>query len=217
MAAVSEADTSEGGPSQLKLNPLAGREMTTETFLDDWSRRYGNVPPVGYLLRPRFESVWLRMHSLPESKRYAETAVEWLELLRRHREVAETVLGSGPIVLIAAFYGEEIDESVTNELVPGTALNLQRLDRLTRSPDEECESVITVFGLETTLDNLPFEKLVRAVADDAISPVSLVRSDNLRVYAPYDGGADLFLETPALRDELKIRWNAWLSHRDDGL
>ncbi|MCA9708875.1 MAG: hypothetical protein KDK70_23725, partial [Myxococcales bacterium] len=57
-----------------------------------WSERFGQTSPLGYRLRAAFPERWLRIHSLPQSKRYPDSAAELDVLLHRHRTVAAAVL-----------------------------------------------------------------------------------------------------------------------------
>jgi len=59
-----------------------------------WKAHLGDLAPVGHLMRVALPDRWLRIHSLPDSKRYAETADEYAELLRRHNEVVSEILGA---------------------------------------------------------------------------------------------------------------------------
>jgi hypothetical protein len=54
-------------------------------FNADWHRLRAGLFPIGYLLRRDGATHWLRFHSLPASKRYAETPDEWQILLSRRK------------------------------------------------------------------------------------------------------------------------------------
>jgi len=60
-----------------------------------WNEQFPDSPPVGFMLRQAYPQRWLRIHSLPESKRFAETKEEYTELLLRHNIVATETLGEG--------------------------------------------------------------------------------------------------------------------------
>src|SRR5215208_4167866 len=60
-----------------------------------WGEHFPGSAPVGFMLRQIYDERWLRIHSLPESKRYADTVGEYAELLRRHNQVATDALGDG--------------------------------------------------------------------------------------------------------------------------
>ena len=60
------------------------------------------------------------------------------------------------------------------------------------------------------------DPLIRSVAEDQIQAL-LVSLESGRVYAPYDGGADLFLRSAAERDLMQKRYQQWLSSHPEGL
>lgn len=63
--------------------------MSTSTTLSKaWRARFGEVLPAGFLCREALSDRWLRIHSLPESKRYPADPSEMAELLSRHNRVA---------------------------------------------------------------------------------------------------------------------------------
>ena len=55
-----------------------------------------------------------------------------------------------------------------------------------------------------------------AVADNRVSGL-FAALETGSVYAPYDGGADLFFPTGWERDLARERYDGWLSSRPDGL
>lgn len=55
---------------------------------DWWTTHFGLTPPLGFRLRAAYPERWLRIHSLPESKRYPNTSAELELLLDRHAAVA---------------------------------------------------------------------------------------------------------------------------------
>jgi hypothetical protein len=55
------------------------------------------------------------------------------------------------------------------------------------------------------------------VANALLGPFLIVSEATGRVYAPYDGGADLFVETEAERDALRTKYSGWLSTHPSGL
>lgn len=57
-----------------------------------WERKWPGSEPLGYLLPVSNHDRWVRFHSLPEFKRYAETPAEYEEVVRRHRAVLAELL-----------------------------------------------------------------------------------------------------------------------------
>ncbi len=65
------------------------------SFRHDWELCYPGYHPVGYRLRISGATHWLRFHSLPRSKRHADTDAEWAELLYRQERLGEEIFGFG--------------------------------------------------------------------------------------------------------------------------
>lgn len=61
-----------------------------------------------------------------------------------------------------------------------------------------------------------FLPILDAVAEDATCAL-FASADASRIYAPYDGGADLFTTDPAQLTALRVALKAYLSPRSDGL
>ena len=54
-------------------------------FLAHWKAWYPDSPPLAFALREIYPDLWLRIHSLPQGKRYAETDSEQaLQLAERY-------------------------------------------------------------------------------------------------------------------------------------
>ena len=72
-----------------------------------WNDYFGNLPPRGHLMREPLLVRWLRIHSLPESKRYADNDQEYSELLERHHRVSCEILGvDQDSILFASIWGD---------------------------------------------------------------------------------------------------------------
>jgi hypothetical protein len=50
--------------------------MTEIEFIDYWNKEYPKTIPINHQLKLIYQDRWFRIHSLPESKRYAETKSE---------------------------------------------------------------------------------------------------------------------------------------------
>ena len=79
--------------------------MHSPLLAKSWKCTFDGALPAGFLLRQHFPDRWLRVHSLPEAKRYPSCAAEYEEILNRHNTVAAYVLGEGSkcSVFIARF------------------------------------------------------------------------------------------------------------------
>jgi hypothetical protein len=57
-----------------------------------WARVWGDCRPGSYELRGCLHDRWVRFHSLPGPKRYADDEAEYAEILRRHLAVLSELL-----------------------------------------------------------------------------------------------------------------------------
>ncbi len=181
---------------------------------------YENLPAVGHVLRHGLSKRWLRVHSLPESKRYAETDAEYVELLRRHNEVALDLLGQDETAfLYLHHWGTAADFSAAYSRFPwATALESYETTTAVRSrPDLAPAEDPCIAGFSIRWSPHAWDGMLRDVADDRVPSVVLVNPKTGEAYAPYDGGADLFLAHSGRIATLATRWSAWLSKRPDGL
>lgn len=182
-----------------------------------WRRAFGDVVPVGFLCRAGLPSRWLRIHSLPGSKRYPDHEAEYQELLRRHNHVATTLLGEGEeCLLFVATLGQQPGSPSEPEVPSLDAAAFFRVPELLvpeTAEDPEVEVAVTIVSWHANR----FDPLITAVADGRAGPVLFANCDRRAAYAPYDGGADLFLDSPERVAQMKITWTNWSSPRHDGL
>lgn len=70
-----------------------------------WARSWPDADPIGHQVRAAYPDRWIRFHTLPGSKRYAEPVGEYAEIARRQRVVLAELLGertAEDLVIIAA-------------------------------------------------------------------------------------------------------------------
>ncbi|GLY04269.1 hypothetical protein [Actinoplanes sp. NBRC 101535] len=208
----------------------SGRQATPENEVEFWP------PPEGrhrlqdawrlrwpqllrsFFTRRGYADRWVRFHSLPESKRYADTPLEYETILHRHNTVLKELVAQGSDLQVITL--EPAFSPVPRHRTPV-------LEDLL--PDAECWLVMSWPDLDPTLAFMHayvsrvawqpgrLDELLRRVADDELPRVVIAPSDLAWVYGPYDGGADVLLDTPDLRDRLRDRYSAWLSSHPGGL
>lgn len=182
-------------------------------FRARWQAWYPDTAPHGYEMRASHPDRWLRIHSLPGSKRYPESDADRAILLERHNAVATEALHGAPSVLLGYdYYG--VYQFPAHHLLRAWVVDAPPVLRI--APDDDEADATSVF--EGRIDWVPgaMDELLLHVADDRIR-LLLLNWDTGAVYAPYDGGADLFWPTPAECRIARQRFGAWLSPRVDGL
>jgi hypothetical protein len=200
---------------------MAGTSFDSAQLPDDfWSRNYGDAEPVAHELRDRYPDRWIRFHSLPAAKRYAETPAEWETLLDRQNQVIDHLAVRGqPIVIVTSTWGF----SVTPAGAAANLLNLGLPVTHWRSvPQDEPQNDYAPVFLQlhySTIDWQPgiLDHLIRLVADDQLRNVMLFQPDADWLIHPYDGGMDVILGNSIDRDTLAQKYNAWRSDRADGM
>ena len=186
--------------------------MPPHTIAQQWRSKFGNTLPAGFLCRRVISDRWLRVHSLPLSKRYAETDAERLELLRRQNAVATFALGEGTdCLLFITRFGEDTGWSSLEE-VPLGGEKPEHVFSAQEDGDELQFFALPVIWRENSLN-----ELIVAVADGRTGPVLFTNIQRRQIYAPYDGGADLFFASPDAAISAHGRFGEWLSSREDGL
>ena len=192
--------------------------MDTNSVAAAWTNAFGAVAPVGFACRERLRDRWLRIHSLPQSKRYPESASEYAELLRRHNEVATTTLGLTACTLFIGQIGSSRgvpDIASLPTLASGKWVGVAELSMpLDQDVDDEW---VRIAAAPVTWERGNFDDLIRAVAEEKVGHILFANLDLAQAYAPYDGGADLIFRSSADVDAMGKRWAGWLSSRRDGL
>lgn len=198
-------------------NELPGAGMIN--FERDWSLYYPGYYPIGYMLRTAGARHWLRFHSLIDSKRYADTDDERQALLSRQEELASEILGyDNPCWLVQTRWQSQ-ERAV--DIADADDLYRAQRDHDIRFSFRFCDDDIPqntwdVYAAATHWEPSKFSELLLAIADEK-AVCTLWLSTAGAVFAPYDGGVDLFLPTLAEAERLRTAHPNWLSRRPDGL
>lgn len=193
-----------------------GQTVNTDEI---WRAHYGDLPPVAHLIRQPLAERWLRIHSLPESKRYAETDCEHTELLHRHNCVgAEILRHSGDAILfVHAWTDSRAFATAFEEFSWARRCGLLNATVKIVPSVVDSDEAVAYAGCIISRGSAEWEAVIRDVAEDHLSSVVFCNPTSGELYAPYDGGADIFASTPARASHLKSRWRSWLSPHPAGL
>jgi hypothetical protein len=97
--------------------------MTKVQLNTFWQSNFPNCPPINYLFKIFYTDRWLRIHSLPDSKRYAETAEEWQVLLQTQNSILDDVFSNNDkVILFTGVYSNTTITFAENNLSDNVAL-----------------------------------------------------------------------------------------------
>lgn len=191
-------------------------------FEQSWKCLHPNSYPVGYMMRGAGDPNWLRFHSLPESKRYADNPDERVLLLARHNRIAAEVFGNGsPLWLVQTCWETPegmCEASDTQEQFRACRdYDLAWAFRFLVDEDDEDEHAWNVHAAQTVWADGKFDELLWDIANENAAPTIWMSASTGAVFAPYDGGIDLFLPTQELVQRLRASYPEWLSDHPEGL
>ena len=200
--------------------------MTAAEFQPIWSAAMGQVNPI-YLFQGKFQDRWFRIHSLPNSKRYADTPAEWQLLLQRQHTLFHDFLGAeNRLLLLTGYYTHDATEHATGfqdfltqepafselSFTPLPTVDLHAFDSEAYDPGTHYWPLIAELALNVS----QLHGILCAVADDVSRAVFIGERSHV-LLAPYDGGVDIIVTNSQLRDHYRPKYSAWLSARADGL
>jgi hypothetical protein len=189
-----------------------------------WTLHWPDIRPITYELRGSAHDQWVRFHSLPHSKRYAESEDEYQEILRRGQMILAELSGPGTdndsIVVVRYAWStspepDPEDVQVADLLNVGLYWTSLPIDPDQRTPDEE-EQWVHLFVHKSFWRGGELDSLFLRVADDHERAL-IMPTDLGWLLAPYDGGMDVVVATTKMRDELKGSHADWLSALPSGL
>jgi hypothetical protein len=177
-----------------------------------WQQRWAGCPPVGHQLRGPYRDVWVRFHSLPEPKRYAQDEKEYAIVLDRYNTVLDELFADTDVYVITPVW-------TTGPDVPPDqpAASYWQSLLLADDPDPEFRTYYHLFAARQRWQRGCVDGLLREVADDKLADVLITDIQLRRIHHPYDGGADVFLTSPEERDRMRDVHATWLSSHPSGL
>ncbi|WP_309144277.1 hypothetical protein [Streptomyces sp. BR123] len=184
-----------------------------------WQAQRPAGPVLPWDLKTVYGNRWVRFHSLPESKRYADDEAEYAVLLDRYNTVLDELFADGEVCVVTIDWTDPAETADPPEwTVLRRALHpAGTLWTVLDEPSDPGPDQLWYFYA----DRRPWvrgclDPLLRAAADAAVSGVLVTDPDLTRIHHAYDGGADVILPTPGERDRLRDRHSAWLSAHPSG-
>jgi len=206
--------------------------MTAEQFDAFWQRTYPGTVPLSYRLRDAYPTRWLRIHSLPDSKRYPSRKDEWETLLARQNRVLADVLELEERVMLVTgeyefdslhttpslewqFSADECLAHLSFTLL--TPIDLAKLPPDPRAVGEyKPGDVYRLVMTEVQWQPHAWDPILKAIAEDELRAFFVSIAHECLI-APYDGGIDFIFKNQRTRDHYRMKYHAWLSTREDGL
>jgi hypothetical protein len=177
--------------------------MNKKQFEDYWAKNYPETSPINYLFRTNLKDKWFRIHSLPNSKRYADTEEEYKMIADRQNTIIDDLIMPNAKIKVVINYIE-----ISNPL-------FKKYDfvNLGVYVDKQGEAVFQsfLFGIKWNTNEL--DDLLKYIANDEMR--AFIIGNNCLI-APYDGGMDIYLNDSETRDFYKNKYKEWLSIREDG-
>ncbi|WP_114790431.1 hypothetical protein U0035_14230 [Niabella yanshanensis] len=197
--------------------------MTKEAFQQLWALHYRDTVPISHLFKHSYADRWFRIHSLPESKRYAENEEEWEILLSRQNEIITDLFGPDtPILIVTGEYCWDESKSIhiTEEeeiFKPFSFILLDNieLNKVGKEQYNEHNFYRPAFASAIWKRNY-HDGLLREIANDN-TRAFFVSFDKNVIVAPYDGGIDFILKDILTKEKYKNKFVKWLSEHESGL
>lgn len=176
-----------------------------------WKTHYPNASPTGWMMRNAGAKYWIRFHSLPESKQYADDEEEWAILLSRQNELAAEVIGEGQICWMVQSRWPASDQGNELDYFRETRENgLNNAFTFLSEIDEDDAVQWTAAAILTVWHQGAFDGALRRIADEKAGPTIWISVATGSVFAPYDGGVDLFLDDEGKMNALRNKHEEWL-------
>jgi len=190
--------------------------MKSEKFDSWWTSKFPEAIPFGHELKDVYPNRWFRIHSLPGSKRYADTEEEYQIMLERQNALIKDIIGEGEeVVFVVTLYDDDIASGNYAEISEFDEFQQVGLILLQEEEYYEATSA-SIYAEETIWESNKRNQILKAIADDKIR-IMVVSSRKNRIVYPYDGGVDLILESEKVRDNYKMKYKKWLSSHPEGL
>jgi hypothetical protein len=195
--------------------------LTPEGFENLWLLNYSSTLPISHVFKHEYTDRWFRIHSLPDSKRYAEDDEDWFCLLNRQNEIlCDLFHTNSKIFIVTGEYNsgvprvhitenDEIFKSYKFQKLNGIDLYKADSDNY-----DEGQLYLPAFA-ETIWCHGRHDMLLREIAMDN-ARAFFVSFDLNVIAAPYDGGVDFILKDDSTKYFYKNKYKQYLSLREDG-
>lgn len=188
-----------------------------QLLTQQWRSSFGETPPLSDWMRWEHSARWFRIHSLPGSKRYAENKAEKGIVLERANAIATYLFANDSDIWMISSTTSDYRTECEND--QHDVVNLFGLSywREWTEPEDDPEHRIewTSFASKVGWSSGKFDNLISRIADDEEHLVLWFSSKSGAVFAPYDGGVNVWAENEEQVSSLYSKYRPWMSSRDD--
>lgn len=191
--------------------------MLKEEFKTFWKINFKETIPLNFTFRATYPERWLRIHSLPNSKRYPESEIELKFIFNRQNSVISDVFKEDEEIYIvrSEFYIENIEEFDLQ-----SEFNFEEVEIINLKDffinEYESDDKLSVQVSKVTWKINSFNDILEDIAND-VSMIFFVSISNSIIFAPYDGGMDIIYQNELQKNYFKEKYKEYLSERIDGL
>lgn len=197
----------------------------TEPFEQQWNDHFPNKVPIPYVFKFYFSEYWFRIHSLPESKRYADTQNEELLLLDRQNQIITDCFGLDTSIYLVTgnyftldYFQPEYDRRkiISYNLIESPSINLHQIDPEYFDDGDENDGCFMPLYTQVIWEPKKHDDLLLKIANDEIEAFLISFEKNI-IVAPYDGGIDFIIWDDKFKKQLKKKYSDWLPSNAEGL
>jgi hypothetical protein len=195
-----------------------------ECFDCFWKENYSGIVPLGYVLREFFSDRWFRIHSLPNSKRYADSEDEMQAILDRQNTLISDLIGEqNNYILLLSTWSETQAANCFSKCNQAIVLDSICLDGNLYCLEKGYLNMAIVHkkweanSIDDCLKIVANEGRIINFGSNESYWLLIVDTKQNRIIAPYDGGVDVFLNTTEERDSFRLKYTEWLSDHESGL
>lgn len=177
-----------------------------------WEAHWPGAAPIGYKLRDTYDDRWVRFHSLPNSERNATTLEEHTEVLHRYKTVLLELIAQSPAdrihVIARDWHANDGAGGWTKKHMPGAWAWRTHHDPEEFEPGEAIRfSYLWVADIDSIADLDPLLTL----SADGQAHIIVIDTAMTWIFSPYEGGADVILQSEETREALAAKFESWLS------
>lgn len=188
-----------------------------EDFSDDlWNKFHPNSIPISHTLKYSEQKNWVRLHTLPQAKRYSETEAEKETICFRQNSIAEFILGGGS--KCRNYYCELEGAEANPNLQQILSRDFDKFRNSTKSEyfSEDYEGNCVIHCFDSIWQTNSFNRVLFALANDELKSVIWMSAQTGAIFAPYDGGIDLILPSIEQCNKAREKFKDWISSHPAG-